>query len=263
MIRIIKSLTIFLVLIILFLFFQKEIFAVSLTITSVDPAIVTSKDQVVSVNLAIDGLPSGESYFRAGWDSGSSYVGYVENNLGDWVKLSSLSSSECINYFKIDSSTTSAILKIKIGIDNEMANGNINIRAHRLTSTCGSNTSSNLFSTEINLPTPTPTPSPSPTISPTQNPQTQSPTKSPSPTPLKTITPTPLKTPQKTDSPTIEPQVLAENTEEVEPTDKPTEVKKSFPVFAFVIIALGFVLIGVSGYLAYKIKYNNGNGKAF
>lgn len=237
----------------IFLFFVKQTFAFSFSITSVDPANITSNEQEVSVNLSIEDLPSGDSYFRAGWDSGNTYVGYIKNNNGDWVALSSLSSSDCLNYYKISSATSSATLKIKIGSNSNISNGNVDIRAHRLTSTCASNTGSNLFSTQINLPTIAPTPSPAPT----QKPSTPSPTILPTPT----KSPTPAKTPNET----LEPEVLSETVEVLNLTSTPTvraEVlsdskKGKFPIFAIVIITLGILLIAFSGYLAYKMRYNN------
>lgn len=259
-----KVISVFIILIVLFFTFLNESKAAfSFSITGVSSSTITSKDQEVTVNLSITDLPSGDSYFRVGWESGSSYVGYIRNNNGDWVKLGSLSSDKdslgCLNYYKINTSTSSAELKLKIGSDIDLPNGDINIKAHRFTSTCGSYIGSGSFVTAINLPTPTPSPTPTPTSTPSS---TATPT--PVPTPTKTPMPIPIKTPtlRPTPSPidTSQPEILGEST--ALPTiipisdSKTSESSNKFPILAFVLIGVGIIFIGLSGFMVYKMRYD-------
>lgn len=265
-----RIMKVFVLIILIFLVFTKEVQAFSFSITSIDPQSITSVDQEVLVNISIEDLPTGDSYFRAGWDSGNSYVGYIQNNSGSWIKLNPLS-GDCLNYYKIDTSTTSATLKIKIGNDSNISNGNVDIKAHRITSTCASNTASNAIASQVTLPTVAPTPSPSPTPAPTQKPSTPAPTASPTksptpkPTPTKVPSPTPSENPDETVSPV--PEVLSENTEISDPetpaataiVKSKTDSKGNFPVIAGGIIALGASLMGYAGYSAYRSAHPKEN----
>lgn len=230
------------------LLFPSSASAFSLTITGANPLNISDKEQIVEVNLLIEDLPAGDSYFRAGWKQGNSYVGYVQNNSGDWVKLRSLSDG-CSDYFKISESTTSATLKIKIGNDNDISNGEIPIKAHRYTASCASNTGSNEYLTTITLSTPIPTNSPTP--APVENTPTPTFTTTPSPTRSPTPTPTKKPTSQPTESPTPEAQVLGE--EAVITTDSPFpspstivagNSKRNIPTVPIVFISSGVALIG-------------------
>jgi hypothetical protein len=260
-----RRVTFFLTIFLLFLI-PPQIQAFSLEITDVKQSLVSDKEQIVSVDLLITDLPSGESYFRAGWKSGNSYIGYVQNNSGDWIKLNSLS-GECKNYFKIDQATTSATLNIKIGSDNEISNGETIIRAHRITSSCSSNYSSNEYSSTINLPTPTPEPTESPTPEPT-NTFTPTPTQKPTNTP--TLKPIPTKTPTATSSANLEQDESSESgfvnlgfvekttSPESEVLGKSTSNKFPFTAIGLIISGLGFMGFGgFSLYKRFKNQYND------
>lgn len=145
--------------------FNKPTFAsFNFVISEVSPSTVTSKDQEIDVKIKVESLPSGESFFRASIKSGNSYLGYMQNNSGNWVKMGSLTSDSrygyCVNYYKI-STDGEYVLKIKVGSDNDLANGKYTVKVHRFTSSCASYSYSSEetdFEVEINLPTPTPTP---------------------------------------------------------------------------------------------------------
>lgn len=117
----------------------------------------------------------------------------------------------------------------------------------------------NYDSEVVNINVSTPTPSPSPTPTPVSS------TPSPTPVPTKSPTPPPTKSPSPSPVETYEPSILAENTATSDPTSIPSEspiqisdspVENKFPVIAIVIIGLGIVLVGVSGYLVFKMRYN-------
>lgn len=244
--------------------------AFSFNISGVDTAIVTTKEQEVLVTLSITDLPSGDSYFRVGWESGNSYVGYMKNNADNWIKLNSLGSvniqnQDCFNYFKVTSNeaTQSVSLKIKVGSENEVANGSANLRAHRFTSTCRSYDFSDPYSMTVNLPTPVPAESP------TQQP-TASPTPSPSPSPTPTKSPTPIATPKKSTSPT--PTLIASIVSNEEPltpaqgdvlglgiTASPSPLvasenvtRKKFPLAAVLFITGGLAFVGLALFMFFR-----------
>ena len=245
----------------IFLLSAPQAKAFSFSITGAEPSSIDSKEQEISVTLSITDLPAGDSYFRVAWESGSTYVGYIKNNNGDWVKLGSLTSDKdsqgCLNYFRVSTSTSQLVLSAKIGGDNELANGTVNLKAHRFTSTCGSNTGSNLFPMIINLPTLTPSPTVEATQAPTAAP-TATPTKSPTPVPTKSPTPKPTK------NPTPEPEVLGKAATSGEPTNTSGEPeltpdvssanKKKPIVLPIIFIGSGVLMIGFALYNLIRAK---------
>jgi len=88
------------------------------------------------------------------------------------------------------------------------------------------------------------TASPSPTITASPKPTPKAGTPAPSPT--LSLIPSPTFSPLPSPTLSPQPEVLGESTR------KP-------PVLAFVLVGSGIVLIGVSGFLAYKMRYNNNN----
>ncbi|KKP48243.1 MAG: hypothetical protein UR39_C0001G0038 [Candidatus Woesebacteria bacterium GW2011_GWA1_33_30] len=255
----------FLIVFMLFFIFPFTVKAAfSLAITSASPTDILDKEQIVEVTLQIEDLPSGDSYFRAGWKSGSSYVGYVQNNGGNWVELRALS-GECSDYFKISEATTSAILKIKIGEENDISTGTIPIKAHRLTSSCSSSYGSNEFNTNILLPTSTPVPTTTSTPI-----VTAISTATATSTPIKTATSTPTKTatakPTTTSTPTESGQ--AETPEFVVSDIKTStpegivagaSTSKKFPFLSIFFIVAGIMFLGYGGYLIYNNKHGKTN----
>lgn len=270
-----KFLVLFLLPIGLALIFQKEVFAFSFQIDSVTPTTISSKEDEVTVSLSITDLPEGDSYFRVGFESGNSYVGYIKVN-GNWVKLGSLTSDDnnqgCLNYVKLNTNTTPLVISLKIGSDNQVSNGQINLKAHRFTSSCASNSSSNTFSVNVNLPTPTPSPTAAPTNSPTSNPTaTPSPTpaKTPTPKPNSTKSPTPKATPTDNPTPTPFEEILQTTPPELlglstESSPTPTTLvegdkKLGFPLIAILLIVSGILCVGVPIVWSFrkKFRYNN------
>lgn len=257
------------------IFPQETSAALSFLITGISPTTIDSKSQEIQVTIQVSSLPSGDSYFRAGIDNGSSYIGYIKNNNGDWIKLGTLSSdkenNQCANYYKI-TADGEYVLSIKIGDDNEILNGNHVVKAHRFTSTCGSySDSSEAPNLAINVSLPTPSPSPTVTSTPTSTP---TPTPTLTPTPTKTPTPTPVAT--KTPSPA--PRILAKATDNSQdginkirqtlatPTPQTLvsaeeTTKPKFPILALFFISSGLALIGWVGYTyLQKQKSDNENG---
>lgn len=144
------------------------------------------------VVLDITDLPS-ESYFRVAFQKEGSdkYIGYLKNDRNEWVKIKTLGTSECTDYFKVlDTTATSASFFIKIGEDESADSGVYLIKGHRYTSTCKSYTNSSeteAIKVTVSLPIPTSTPTPTPTPLPTSAP-TPKPTPTRTPTPASVIT---------------------------------------------------------------------------
>lgn len=260
---------VFLILVVLFWFLPSKVDAAfSMSISSVDPASVSTSEQEVTVNITIADLPS-ESYFRVAWQesSGKPYFGYVKNNNGDWVKIES--GKDCKNYFKVsDLNTTSFSLVTKIGSDNTANNGENFIKARRYTDTAAcSETDSEPFSIQINLPTPTPTNTP-PTNTPAPQ-ATATPTKTPTPTkaPTATKVPTQAKSPS-TSTPIVTSKPgenstlnlgssenslsdIGEENISVTPSQDTAVMGISTFNFPWLFIALGLIFMAVCGILAY------------
>lgn len=256
---------------------QKVYAATDFSITQAIPSIISTISEEIQVNILINELPEGDSYFRAGFNSGGTNVGYIKVN-DNWIKLKTLTQDkedlQCTNYYKINS-TGQYTLLLKIGEDNIISNSNVVLKAYRFTSTCGSYIASNEqtpIEVNINLPTPTPTatptdtptstPTPTPTDTPTSNP-TATPTKTPSPTPKVTKFPTP--TPDESEPSLIssaEASVLGlrENLKE-DPTDTPLpqDSKGGFNLFSILLMISGGLFIFLAGFgliKRFKRDYN-------
>jgi len=157
----------------LFVFTKSVQSAFNFYISGVEPVQVSSKEDIIDVRIVVNSLPSGDSFFKAGIKNSNSYIGYIKNSDGDWVKIGSLSSDKnngaCKSYFKI-TSDGEYILKIKIGDDNDLPNGEYVIKAFRFTSSCSSySDSSETEAFKINVALPIPTPSPTPLPTPAQS----------------------------------------------------------------------------------------------
>lgn len=253
---------------ILFLLSAKDISAAfSFQISSISPSTISSKDQEVTVNVTLSDLP-GESYFRAEFQqsSGSQYFGYSKDNSGNWIKVDA--NMDCKSYYKVsDVTTTSLVLSLKIGTDNNPTNGTNNVRVRRYTNTCGSSDDSDPVNIDFTLPTPTPSPTPTPTSTPSP-----SPTKAPTPTPAPTKSPTPKPTtkpsptPEETEEPESTPEVLSiasenEETPEPEESSEPQASENKFPVAAIPLIGGGVGMIGFATYPFIKDKLKGYNDR--
>ncbi|QLG69615.1 MAG: hypothetical protein CH104c_0383 [Candidatus Woesebacteria bacterium] len=159
----------------LFVFTKSVQSAFNFYISEVEPVQVYSKEDVIDVRIVVDSLPLGDSFFKVGIKNSNSYIGYMKDNDGDWVKIDSLSSdksnNQCNKYFKI-TSDGEYVLNIKIGDNNDLPNGEYVIKAFRFTSSCGSYSgSSEAEAFKINVALPIPTPSPTPLPTPAQSPE--------------------------------------------------------------------------------------------
>lgn len=252
--------------------------AFSYQINSVTPNEVTSIEQIVTINLTLTNLPTGDNYFRASWQksSGDNYFGYVKNQNGEWVKIQSLS-SDCKSYYKVsDNSVTTLTLETKIGDVITTENGDYSIKVHRFTSGCSYNDPVST-TIKINLPLPTPTNTPVPTESPTNTPApTFGPTSTPkpaSPTPTKKLTSTSTPEPTKEESADDEESLLedqllgasdsAENIGNPSTTPPPAggpKTKSSIHPIPAITIVLGVLLmLGGSAPLLFKYLKNRKN----
>ncbi len=162
------------------------------TITELIPEVINSVDEEVEVKLKIEDLPS-DSYFRAAFtqsDSKPAYFGKLLNDRNQWVDIEALSSKNCSNYFKVEKGIEEVTLTIKMG--ENVDSGNYFVRAHRFTSTCGSNSGSDNFKELTYGFIPTNTPTSQPVDTPTDTPK---PTNTPKPTSISTPTSIPKNTP--------------------------------------------------------------------
>lgn len=243
-------------LIVVFSFPQKAFSAFSFNIASVSATTIFSGGQEIEATLVITSLPS-ESYFRVALqkDSGGSYLGYVKNNNGDWSAIQSLN-GDCTIYYRItDTSTTSLLLKFKLGEDAVIDSGNYNLKAHRFTKTCTSNTeATNSQSFTVNIPTPTSTSGPSPTPGLTS-------TNTPIPTKVPTSTLTPTKKPTNTPTPKKEVEVVLGAKTKKSPTPTPDISKNEEEKIAgarsvnptyVLFILIGIVILMGCGILAWQ-----------
>lgn len=296
----VKILSLIILLFLLFFFFPlRTLAAFSFSIDNVNPTTISSGSQEIDVSLTINDLPS-ESFFRVALQktSGGSYYGYVRNNNGDWSAIQPLS-GDCSVYYRVtDTSTTSLLLKFKLGEDTSVENGSYNLKAHRFTSTgnCSYTKATNDYAVTVSLSTPTSTP----TIAPTPTTAAPTPTKTPTPTPAKTPTPTPKSsssggssataTPKPTASPTpaptkvlalssqaaggsgnintaISPTATSSPTPTKEPTKKPTPTKTTAILgvaqanLSKVLIGLGVIFLAACGIIAFRSFKNRKEDK--
>ncbi len=254
--------TILLSLVIFFLFLTSchEVFAVSVSVTSF-PSTIPSTDPF-QVNVSVTGATNATNYLRIDLykEGTTNYFGETYNG-NDWY-----SSSDGKNYYPIQIQNASSSATITTQIGNPSTTeypgpGIYKLKIRRYTSSGSQSTNDNqtpvdvqityTFPTHIPDPTPTPVPTPTPiSILPTTTP-TKLPLASPKPT---ATAGTPNPTPQSTNSP--EPEVLGEST-----TDSPIPIQTPIvesininkpPVIGFILIGIGILFIGFSGYIAFK-----------
>ncbi|QQG42173.1 MAG: hypothetical protein HYV90_02555 [Candidatus Woesebacteria bacterium] len=246
--------------------FPSRVSAWSIAISDLPTAMDQSNETEVNVFLNCSGC--GDSYMRGVfYPSGTNYFGLTQNNLGEWIG----SDNDRSKYFKIAKTdlieaSWSGKIRVKLDLSDPgyIGPGEYLFKIGRYTSAGDAGADwSNELSIKITGPTPTPTPSPTPAPTPTPTP-TPSPSKTPTPVPVPTKTPTPRSIPTST------PEILGAETivstqatiitdQEAElsttsPASSQKEVadQKKFPFVAVVFVAVGFLLIGFSGYLAFR-----------
>lgn len=255
-----------------FIVFPQKIYAITAIINSVDVSNITSKDQEILINTTISGSFPTEYYLRVGMKEGNKYVGYVKNNINEWIKIGTLDSDKidnyCFNYFKIDSEGE-YVLKFKIGNEDEISNGSHIFKIHRFTPSCGS-TDIAKISINVSLPTPIPTQTPSSTSSPTPT-SVSSPTKTSTPTPKPIATKRPTTKPIKTSqSESSESGFVLSDISIGNDNSTPTpegevaglSTSKNFPFQAVGLIISGMGFMGYGGFSLYKRSKNQYNDKS-
>lgn len=256
--RYIKSLVIFIFLIVLLFFVPPRLLAVDVVINNFPTTITTDP---FSISVSITGPSDATNYLRADLykDGSTNYFGETFNG-NSWY-----AGSDGQNYFPIQiiNSSASATFQAKIGSPNAgeyQGSGIYKLKIRRYTSSGNPASNDNQLpvAVQINYNLPTAQPTNAPTTAPTQKPATPIPTTSstPRPTPTKSPSPDPTDIPDETNKP----EVLAVNT--VEPITKDIKInnfKNTFMIMSVVIIALGIGFIAVASYMAYKIRYNSKN----
>jgi hypothetical protein len=226
----------------------------SFSIHSINPSEINAKESEISVHLDITNLPS-ESYFRAAFqkEGGSSYVGYLKNDRNEWVKIKTLGTKECSDYFKIsDTNASSAALLIKIGEEESVDSGTYIVKAHRYTSTCGSySDAANAVSVTVTLPSPTSTVTPVPTITPTNTP-TLTPTVIETPTSTRIPTPTKTPTARPTKEATVSGEVMVLGEEIMSKSTTSTSSGNSMKPYIISTALVGLGTAILSGVLVWK-----------
>ncbi len=244
------------------LFFPKKIFAVSISINNF-PQIINSIDSFqVSVN--ITGATNATNYLRVDLykDGSSNYFGETYNG-SDWYGK---------NYYPIQIQNSSASASFYFQLGNPTLSqypepGNYKLKIRRYTSS-GSASSNDIqtpvdvqityvFSTSTPSPTTTPIPtsdasSPIPTPPPRTTTPTPVKTLIPSSTPKTSVAPTATSSPQE--QPVNEPSsILGAETFSPSPTTASSQYPKTKPpLFAFILIGVGIVVIGTALYLGTK-----------
>lgn len=252
-----RKLTFTLIFVLLALIFPSDMFAMSLSISNLPTSI--GRQEEASVDLLFACAGCGDSYIRGVfYPSGTEYFGFTQDNSGNWIGVENDRSL----YFKIaktDLVDASWSGKIKVKPDSNSSGyvgpGEYLFKLGRYTSATDASAD---WSNElaINITGPTPSPTPSPTNPPTQAP---TPAPTPSPTPIPTPTKSPSPRPTLTKSPTPKPTptlLVAEDTTSISPVptvlSAKTEANNQTPFFAFLLIGAGVILIGISGYMAFR-----------
>ena len=262
-----EKLILFLITFFLFFVFPASVDAIGLVISNpvVSNDEVTIQVEVTDINPSVSCTDS-KCYLQGMFTkstSSPSYFGYTQNNSLDWYKYNGTPSEEEIRitffYFTPTNNSWSRQLKIK----NDSADpdytgpGDYFLRVKRYTggSSSSAQDSNNLtvgLSYVIPTEPPTSTPTASPTLTPTS---TATPTATKTPTPTKKVTPTATPVAQETSA--QENTILGLRNELA--TDTPTagaagetaEGKKLPPV-ALILIIIGSLILGVSGFAFIK-----------
>jgi hypothetical protein len=255
---------IFIIFVIWLFAFPQNIEAVTININNY-PSTISSLDPF-QVEVAVSGATNATNYLRADLykEGTTNYFGETYNG-SDWYN-----GSDGKLYFpvQIQNASVSATISVQIGNPTNtdyQGPGTYKLKIRRYTSS-GSQSSNDtqtpadlqityLFSTPTPTPTSSPTPTPTPTSTPVPTP-TKTPIASPKPT-VKAGTPTPIPTPSS------QPEILGESTTlpTITPSSDPktSESNNKFPILAFVLIGVGIIFVGLSGFMAYKMRYNNNN----
>jgi len=208
---------------------------------------------------------------------GSFYFGETQNNSGVWIDyLSSYEKDYILDNFyvaNIKEASWSGELKVRYKNDNVnyKGPGDYELKLRRYTGGSTNFAGEAFFTVKLDQPLPTPTATATPL-------ETQTPTPSLVPTlsqtatprPLKTNTPTPKSTqaPESTKTPEgiISPEVLGiESGETPLPSPEVKEfTKKKIPIFAYVFISLGLIILVFGGYILFfraKEEYTSTSGE--
>ena len=255
-----------------FLIFSKEVFAVSVNITQVNPTSFGQEQFLVNVD--VSGANPGTNYLRIDVykESTSNYFGETFNG-SSWV-----SDSDGTHYFPITigsgGTTVSSQITGRIGnpnIGDYPGQGSYKLKIRRYTSSGNSASDDSQTPVDVTITyiaptaTPTTTPTSTPTSTPTPTPtSTPIATKSPTPKPTKTPSPSPDYTPGTSGAGDSgnEDGVLGARDALATATPGPEESgeKKPFPIVAGVVIGLGVILVGGSVFWFFKIKGGGYNG---
>lgn len=228
--------------------FVKNTFSATLSISGLPAVIDQSQEFEANINLVCSGCS--DSYLRGiFYPSGTSYFGFTQDNLGNWINAPG---SSCTTFFKIaqndlNSGSWSGTIKFKPDKNSSYFNGpgEYFFKVGRYTSSCAS---PSVWSDEkiiaITGPTPTFSPTNSPTLEPTN-------TKAPTSTPTTIKTPTPLISKKISITPELTPDVLSVSTKsfEIKPTSskiinnliESQSIDKT--IFPKILILIGIVII--------------------
>lgn len=214
--------------------------------------------QEFDINFSVtDAIPTSEYYAKG--LGGENFTEVDTKNGDSWYQQNAAWASMPIVMANSEA-TISGIFKVRFDSASIAASKQFKIRIRKTDNE--TNYDSSVVSIDVSAaPTPTPTPTQSPTPSPSLTP---SPSKTPTPTPIPTKTPTPRPTPTPT------PEVLGEETVLPTPatlvTDlqiqfstaspisspKDSDDQRKFPFIAIGFVGAGLLLIGLSGYVAFR-----------
>lgn len=243
-----RIITIIIISILFFMIPFKVLAAPNISILSFPSSIAAGQEFDVNFSVT-DAIPTSEYYAKG--LGGENFTEVDTKNGDSWYQQNAAWASMPIVMANSEA-TISGIFKVRFDSASIAASKQFKIRIRKTDNE--TNYDSSVVSIDVSAAsTPTPTPTQSPTPSPSLTP---SPSKTPTPTPVPTKTPTPKSTPTST------PEVLGEeavndlqvgfSTASPTPNSKDENSRDKFPTIAVIFIGAGLLLIGFSGYLAFR-----------
>lgn len=201
----------------------------------------------------VNAVPNSLYYGKA--LGGENFTKVDTGNSGDWYQQNT-SWSSMPQFLSNSEGSISGVLRARF--DTQISPGPQDLKIRFRKTDDDINYDSETVIIKISTPNPTVVPTNTPTLSPTQKPSSPVPIATSSPTPKSVVTMRPSPEPTLVIDETNKPEVLAvETNDTVLEKAKTSKPRNNLLILSIIIISLGIGLICVSGYLAYKIRYNS------